>query len=110
MKALFVVLNHEEHFTQLLRLLEERGLHGGTILESEGMASELMQDPMTGYSYLRGILNEGRPYNKTLFMVLDEERVEKAKNCVREVTGNLESENTGIMFTFDVDSFEGLTK
>lgn len=111
MKALFIVINHEDHFNELLKEFASAGITGGTILESEGLAaSQAEQAPELGMNYFRLFLNQGRPYNKTIFLIAEGEQLEKAKNCVRKVVGNLGKENVGIMFTVDVDSFEGLTK
>ncbi len=111
MEALFIVLNHEGHYKELLKTFEENKIYGGTILESQGLARYMAENFSTfKFDYLSSIMNDGRPYNKTIFMVLDEEKLEIAKNCVREVVGNLEEENVGIMFSIKVSSFEGLTK
>lgn len=111
MKALFITINHEEHFRKLLKEFGKTGIRGGTILSSEGLAASQAEiAPELGLNYFRLFLNSGRPYNKTIFLVLEYDKVEEAKECVRRVVGNLNRENVGIMFTIDVDSFEGLTK
>ena len=111
MELLVIILNHEDHFYALIPLLQERGIHGGTILDSEGLASTLLQETDSSrFKSLRAMLNQGRPYNTTLLLVLKEEMVEVAKECVREVVGDISHENTGILFTLPVSSFEGLTK
>ncbi|MDD7731654.1 MAG: hypothetical protein SPI61_04830 [Ezakiella sp.] len=110
MEVLFIVLNHEQHFDEVLREFSAEGIHGGTILESQGLAATLAEHSEVGYDFFRNLLNGGRPYNKTIFLILSEEDVKKAKECVRRVVGNIEKENVGIMFSIDVKSFEGLTK
>lgn len=111
MELLVIILNHEDHFYSLIPLLQERGIHGGTILDSEGLASTLLQETDDSrFKSLRAMLNQGRPYNKTILLVLKEEMVDVAKECVREVVGDISHENTGVLFTLPVSSFEGLTK
>lgn len=110
MQALFVVLNQEEHFNSLVPLLEERGIFGATILESQGLAASYLEQNPMGMSYLRSILNQGRPYNKTIFLILEDDRVDLAKACVREAVGDLDTENIGIMFTLPVLSVEGIRR
>lgn len=111
MQALFIIINHEEHFSNILEKFKEKGIRGGTILESQGMAQSLADiDPSFSTNYLKVMLNQGRPYNKTIFLLLEDEKVEIAKECVREVVGSLDRENVGIMFTVEVSGFEGLTK
>ncbi len=111
MKALFIVINHEEHFRNLLKEFGKTGIRGGTILSSEGLAASQAEIvPELGLNYFRIFLNSGRPYNKTIVLVLEDSKLESAKDCVRRVVGNLNKENVGIMFSVNVDSFEGLTK
>lgn len=112
MQALFIVLNQVEKLDTLMMALAEHGIIGGTILDSKGMAKYLYSGhsnlPMFGSMYM--LMNDGRPMNKTIFMLLDDEKTEIAKQVVREVMDDLKKENTGIMFTVPVSSVEGLTK
>ncbi len=111
MKALFIVLNHEKHVNNLLIEFDKNGLRGGTILESMGMAQTMAERSIGGsYAYLRNMLSGGRPYNKTIFLILDDDRLQLAKECVRKVVGDLGQENVGIMFNFPISEIEGLTK
>lgn len=111
MQVLFIVINHEQHFNDILEEFKNNNIRGGTIIDSEGMAQSLAYiDPSFSTSYLKVMLNQGRPYNKTIFLLLNDEKLEVAKECVRRAVGNLNKENVGIMFTFEVTSFEGLTK
>ena len=43
-------------------------------------------------------------------MVLEDEKIPIAMECIRKVVGNINEENTGIMFTLPVNQVEGLTK
>lgn len=110
MKALFIVLNKTEKLSDLLRSFSERGIYGGTILESQGMASTLMEAGEKAGIYLKlsGLLNQGRPFNRTIMMVLKDEQVPIAKECVTEVLGDLNQGNTGIFFTVPLDTWEGV--
>lgn len=113
MEALFIVVNHEEHFHEILNKFSASGIHGGTIFDTEGLAATQAaseDSSQLGLDYLKLFLNDGRPYNKTILLLLTKEEVETAKSCVREVIGDLQKENVGIMFSFEVSSFEGLTK
>lgn len=111
MEVLVIVLNQEKHYDNLIALFDEHNIHGGTIIESQGLATHSLDYTNSSHlDTLRTMLNSGRPYNRTLFLVLDEKRMEIAKSCVREAAGGLETENVGIMFTLPLSSFEGLTK
>lgn len=110
-EALFIVINHEEHFVELLQRLAENGIQGGTILESEGLRqvnAEHLNE--LNYGYFRSVLNAGRPFNRTILLILSKDRIETAKECVRSVVGDLSAENRGVMFTIPVSGVEGLTK
>lgn len=109
MIALFIVINRTELFENLIDKFHENGIYSATIFDSIGMASTYQTESML--TSFRGMLNKFRPFNKTILMLLPtEEEVEKAKNCVREVMGDLERENIGIMFTLPVTSFEGIRR
>lgn len=112
MKALFIVLNKTEKLNDLLRCFSDHQIYGGTILESQGMAASLIQNGEdTGiYMRLTGLLNQGRPFNKTIMMVLRDEQVAIARDCVHEILGDLRKENTGIFFTVPLDMWDGIQK
>lgn len=111
MQLLLVILNRVEKLNSLLDAFMEQGIGGATILKSNGMAKMLAKDieqyPILGS--LRHLLdNEERMDNRTLFMVLPDERVEAAKEIVRTVVGDLSQPNTAIMLTLPVTSVEGV--
>ena len=111
MDILFIVINHEKHFDKLLDEFRKNNIMGGTILESQGMAASMAEhNEDMGMHYFRMMMNEGRPYNKTVFLIGDDKKLELAKECVRKVVGDISSENVGIMFTIPLKSYEGLTK
>ena len=91
MNLLVVILNEMDKLDELLLELSKKSITGGTILDSQGMASTLAG------------------WHKDI-MVLDDEKLVVAKEVVKTVMGNINNENTGIMFTLDVKSVEGLTK
>ncbi|WP_138160463.1 hypothetical protein [Peptoniphilus catoniae] len=111
MNMLFIVLNSDAHIDELLIEFDKNGIKGGTILDSQGMGQTMVEHSIgVSYNYLRTMLSGGRPYNKTMFLILDEKKLEIAKDCVRKIVGNLNKENVGIMFDFPISNVEGLTK
>lgn len=112
MKAMFIVLNKTEKLNELLRCFSEHKIYGGTILESQGMAASLIQSGDTSGIYMRlnSLLNQGRPFNKTIMMVLRDEQVNTAKQCIETVMGDMSKHNMGIVFTVPVDDWEGIVK
>ena len=112
MKSMFIVLNKTEKLNELLRCFSEHKIYGGTILESQGMAASLIQSGDTSGIYLRlnSLLNQGRPFNKTLMMVLRDEQVTTVRQCIDEVLGDMHKHNMGIVFTVPVDDWDGIVK
>lgn len=112
MQLLVLVLNRIEKLDDLLMELNNNGIRGGTIIDTMGMVRTLADEhsDIPFFGSLKSILNADRPINKTIFMVLPDDKVELATNCIKRIIPNLEKENTGIMFTLKVDNVYGLTK
>ncbi len=112
MQMLMIVLNRVEKLTPLLDAFMERGLGGATIIRSDGMIKVLEKNienyPILGS--LRHILQNGeeRKSNRTIFMLLPEDRIEEAKQTVRSVVGDLSEPDSAIMITLPVLSAEGM--
>ena len=98
---LIFVLNRVEKLEPALNKLEHAGLRGATVLSSRGMAMTL--DKYCDGSFL-GSLRE----NRTVFMVLKDEDVERAVAAVEEVAGSFNTPNSGIAFTLPVDFVKGI--
>lgn len=107
MQLLCLILNETEKLNDLLFELEANGITGGTILDSTGMARMLYDSkrdiPMFGSMYM--LMNEGRPMNKTILMMLEDEKVDKAKSIIDKVC-DFNHPGVGVMFTLPVSSFE----
>ena len=84
MQALFLVLHKVEKLDDLLAALQKSGINGGTIIE----------DP--------------RETSKTLFFILKNEDVEKARTVIDKTLGGIDKPNTGIMFGIDLTFVAGL--
>lgn len=112
MQMLVVVINNSQKFEELLLELSNNNISGGTIIDTMGMAKTLLDvnENIPMFGSLRYILNENKPINKTLFMVLSDDKVSIAMDCVRRVIPDLSEENVGIMLTIPVNHVEGLTK
>lgn len=108
MQLLCLVLNETEHLNDLLFKLEKEGITGGTILESTGMAKLLYESNRDTeiFSSMYLLMNSGHPMNKTILMVLDDDKVETAKNVIREIC-DFSRPGVGIMFTLPILSVEG---
>lgn len=107
MKVLFVVVNKMDYFEDLLEEFHERNLHGGTIFDTMGMVSMMSAAGGLGHS-IRGFLNKGRPFNKTIMMVVSDEEIQIVKAAFEKVMGSLEEENAGIIVAFPVTDLWGV--
>lgn len=109
MKLLIIVLNKVECLDKLLASLGKKGIPGATILDSRGMAQELGEhDELRFMGSLRLLLNPAHKENKTIFIVVPEEKVKTVSDIVNKVTGGLDKPDTGILFTLPIDYVEGM--
>jgi nitrogen regulatory protein P-II 1 len=110
MQLMVMVLNRVEALDSLLERFMEDGICGATILNSTGMVKELAKssEDFPIFGTLRMLINPDRKESKTLFMVLTDEKVEKAKNIIRDVVGDLSEPDSAVVFTLPVLSTEGV--
>ena len=109
MKLLIIVLNKVECLDKILTKFGKNNLPGATILDSKGMAQSLEgHDELRFLGSLRLLMNPAHKENKTIFMVLPEEKIPLVSKIVNEVTGGLTNPDTGILFTVPVDHVEGV--
>ncbi|MBM7615196.1 hypothetical protein [Alkaliphilus hydrothermalis] len=113
MHVLFIVLNEVEYLDEILTKFVEIGISGATILDSHGMACELckydQKIPIIGS--LRSFLDSSRPYNKTIFTVVErEELADKAMEAVNEIVHDVSKPGHGLMFTVPVGKIWGVPK
>jgi len=60
---------------------------------------------------LRYLLEGNRPYNKTIFAVVENEsKVDEAIAVVEEICGSLDKPGTGLLFTLPVTRVRGLAR
>lgn len=109
MKALFLVLNKTEKLNDILEKFMEVGVTGATILDSQGMGSALIEGeiPLFG-GVLRSVMDNNRPYNKTIFTLVNDEDMRAAKAAVKEVLGEMDQPGVGQMFSVDVGDVVGI--
>ncbi len=110
MQVLVCVINKDECLEPILQSFINEGIRGATVIDSMGMAGILNEDNQSSipaFASIRMILNEGRPFNKTLFVVLKDEQVMPAINCIKKEIGNINEPNAGILFTLPINHVEG---
>lgn len=112
MNVLFIVLNEMENLDEILDSFVEIGIKGATILDSQGMGSAIANsgrgnEPFFGH--IRHFLDDAKPYNKTIFTVIEEEELlEKAVETVKDILGDMSKPGVGMMFTLPVGHVYGL--
>lgn len=108
MKLLVLILNEFGKLDELLLKLNDARISGATILNSSGMARTLVEiGDENLFGSLRHLLDLDRNENRTILMVLDEEKVATTIALIESVVGNLDLPGTGILFTVPIDFVKG---
>jgi nitrogen regulatory protein PII len=106
-RLLVAVINDPEKMDEILSGFLEAGITGATVINSEGMGRILSHD-IPIFAGLQTLISGSRPQNRTIMSVLSEEKVPEVIALLQEVTGNLDSPATGIVFTLPIDQVVGL--
>ncbi len=111
MKLLVFILNKTEKLDRLLKTLAHEHITGATVINSSGMASQLSQTSDESlnsiFGSLRMLLKDNQKENKTIMMVVKEEKIPEIERIINEVVGNINEPNTGILFTVPIDFIRG---
>lgn len=110
MQLLVLILKKLEHMDDLIKHLAESGVKGGTILDGFGMAKALVNmEDLPIFGMLRHLLeDEDKVTSKVMLFVLKDEQVMTTRDTIKQVIGDLNVPNTGIMFSVPVTYVEGL--
>lgn len=111
MQMFVLVLNQVEKLDGILEDMLKEGFSGATILSSTGMMRVLDDDdnvdlPMLGI--LRHAFNPERKSSKTMFTLVEDDRVQQLMKIINKRTGGLNKPDTGIAFTVPAANVEGL--
>ena len=114
MQLLVFITNHSEHLPRLLSAFTAQGVSGATIVNCEGMlhmlaACENIEKPAF-FSKARSLFDDSGEQGKMVLAVMPDERVADSKEAIRQICGDFDRPNTGIMFTLPVMHFEGVTR
>ncbi|MBW4828165.1 MAG: hypothetical protein KZY61_02700 [Clostridiaceae bacterium] len=113
MEVLVIVLNKIDLLEDLMVEFKNNDIRGATIIDSMGMIRVLADEhpeDLPLFGSLKMMLNENRPFNKTIFTVLDSKKIPIAMDCVKKTVGDLNKNGVGIMFTIPVNITEGILK
>ncbi len=112
MNVLFIVLNEIEFLDDILDSFVDIGVKGATIIDSQGMGSAITNSGRGNEQFfgaIRVFLDNARPYNKTIFTVIeDEETLSEAIKTVKGILGDINKPGVGMMFTIPVGNIYGL--
>ena len=111
MQLLFLVIKRVELVDEIMKSLARAGVKGGTCIDSVGMAksiSDMDNIPMIGV--LRSILNGEDAYQKgkTIFVAVQDDQVEAAKEAIISITGDLSKPNAGVLFAVPITFAMGI--
>ncbi|MGN1114052.1 MAG: hypothetical protein ACI4RC_02885 [Oscillospiraceae bacterium] len=111
MQMLFLVIKNIDLVDDIMKELAKAGIKGATAIDSVGMSQSISNmDSLPMINVLRDILNgdESSSKSKTIFLVIKDEEVEKAKDAITKVTGDLSKPNAGILFGVPITFAEGI--
>lgn len=108
MKLLVYVMYKTELLEEYLHELKENNINGATILNSTGMARQLIQsDDMEFIGSLKALFENPKKESNVILMALKDEQVPIVFRIIDNVCGCLDQPNTGIAFTLDIDQIKG---
>ena len=107
MHLLIAVVNDPEKVDEILSGYLEIGITGATIINSEGMGRVLSHD-IPIFAGLQTLISRSRPQNRTIFSVVEDDKLDPALDLLQEVCGDFSAPATGIAFTFPLDRVVGL--
>jgi len=108
MHLLILVLNKEEHLEEILEVLIELDVHGATIIDSIGMGRILAHD-IPIFAGFRNLMQESRPGNKTIFTIVDENKIPRIEQGIEQICGSLDEPGVGILVTIPVGTVKGVS-
>lgn len=107
MELLLAVINDPEKLDDVLSGFVELGITGATIVDTEGMGRLLSHD-IPIFAGLQTLISRSRPQNRTIFSVIEDEKIDSALALLQDVCGDLNRPATGIAFTIPLNRVVGL--
>ncbi|MBC7226135.1 MAG: hypothetical protein H5T61_02755 [Thermoflexales bacterium] len=108
-----LVLDNPDQCPDVLRAWDEAGVPGATILESTGLGrmQKAIWDDLPLVPSVRDLLGVCELHHRTIFTVVqDEEAVDRVVAATQEITGDLNTHHTGILFVVPVVRVLGLER
>lgn len=108
------VLDDPDQCSNLLDAWENAGIRGVTILESSGLGRVRkagIRDDLPLMPSLSDIFKNSETRHRTLFTIVNsQEKIDAIAKATQAVVGDLENENTGLLFTVPVSEIFGKNK
>ena len=101
MQLLFLIIKRTELVDNIMKALAAAGVHGGTAIDSVGMAKSISSmDNLPTIGFLREMLKGEDPAKKgkTIIIAVEDDKVEAAKKAILGITGDLTKPNAGVLF------------
>ncbi len=111
MQLLFLVIKRVDLVDDVMVALAKAGIKGGTSIDSVGMAKSIStSDSMASLGLLNSILKgvDPKQKGKTVFVAVDDSKVDDAIAAIKRITGDLSKPNAGVLFTVPITYWEGL--
>ncbi len=105
-KKLCFLIIKEDFLDEVLETFLELDIRGATVLDSVGMGRILAYE-IPIFAGLRSIIPGNRPYNKTIFTIIDEKKLVPLVAAVEQICGDFSESGTGVIFTVPVDFAKG---
>jgi hypothetical protein len=105
MNLLVAVIENVDTIPQIMAELQKNGICGATVIDSYGMGRILSRSnrDFPDKEIISYVLSEKRPTNRTIFLVVDDDKLDITCNIFRGIVGDFSSPKTGIMFTVKLD-------
>ena len=104
MELLVIFTSEEEGVDEILKIIADKGIEHGVVLESQGMGKilghSLSAEQIFG-------LGDRRPFNKTVMAIIDKEKVSKVIELVNNYWKSDEDgdeKKNRVMFTLPMDN------
>jgi len=115
MKLILFVLHDVSKLVDLLNAWKEAGVTGATVLFSTGMGrirlSAGLRDDLPLMPSLSDFYTRDEELSRTLFTVVkDEKTANRIISATRDVVGDLNEPDTGLLVVMPVEQIEGLKK
>ncbi len=108
MHLLVLILNRVDLLDDILEAFLKLDVRGATILDSVGMGRTI-DEHIPIFAGLRTVFQAGRPSNKTIFSVIeDEEKLQQVVKMLRDQLDDFEIAGTGLLFVVPLCEVYGI--